>query len=79
MLVEQAALSGAFAASEVDRYLGWPAQAICYKLGEREWLAARDEARARSGPSFDLKGWHTAALDLGSLGLAQLRTQLSSI
>jgi uncharacterized protein (DUF885 family) len=79
MLVEQAALSDAFAASEVDRYLGWPAQAICYKLGEREWLAAREEARGRWGPSFDLKRWHTAALDLGSLGLAQLRTQLSSI
>ena len=66
----------AFAASEVDRYLGWPAQAICYKLGEREWLTAREDAQQRWGAAFDLKGWHTAALDLGSLGLAQLRTQL---
>ena len=38
---------------EVVRYLGWPAQAISYKLGERAWLAARDEARRR--PGFDLK------------------------
>jgi len=79
MLVEQAGLSEAFAASEIDRYLGWPAQAICYKLGEREWLAARADAEQRWGAAFDLKNWHTAALDLGSLGLAQLRAQLSAI
>jgi uncharacterized protein (DUF885 family) len=78
MLVERCGLSDAFAASEVDRYLGWPAQAICYKLGEREWLAARDEARTRVGADFDLKAWHSKALDLGSLGLAQLRSELSA-
>ncbi|MFN8025126.1 MAG: DUF885 domain-containing protein [Acidimicrobiia bacterium] len=31
-----------FMASEVDRYLGLPGQAISYKVGERVWLAARD-------------------------------------
>jgi uncharacterized protein (DUF885 family) len=56
--------------AEVVRYFGWPAQAISYKLGERAWLAARDEARQRSG--FDLKRWHTAALDLGPIGLDSL-------
>ena len=75
-LVERAGLSAAFAASEVDRYLGWPGQAIAYKLGEREWLAAREEATRRDGPAFDLKAWHAQALDLGSLGLAQLREEL---
>jgi uncharacterized protein (DUF885 family) len=79
MLVERAGMSEAFARSEVDRYLGWPAQAICYKLGEREWLAARADAQRRWGDAFDLKAWHTAALDLGSLGLAQLRAQLSTV
>ena len=75
-LVERAGLSAAFAASEVDRYLGWPGQAISYKLGEREWLAAREEATRRDRPAFDLKAWHAQALDLGSLGLAQLREEL---
>ena len=50
---------------EVVRYCGWPAQATAYKLGERAWLAARDDARARLGAGFDLKRWHTAALALG--------------
>ena len=62
---------------EVVRYLGWPAQAISYKLGERAWLAARDEARRR--PGFDLKRWHTAALDLGPIGLGGLAEALRRI
>lgn len=67
-----------FLASEIDRYLGWPAQAISYKIGEREWLAARDDARARLGDRFDLRGFHTFALGLGPLGLAQLRHEVAA-
>ena len=63
-------------ASEVDRYLGWPGQAISYKVGEREWLAARASARSASGPDFDLKRFHADALDLGPMGLAQLRDEM---
>ena len=54
---------------ELDRYLGWPGQAPSYKLGERIWLQARDEARRRKGSAFDLKEFHRAALALGSIGL----------
>lgn len=67
----------AFMRSEIDRYLGWPAQAISYKIGQREWVAARDEAKAREGANFDLRAWHTRALRLGAVGLAQLRTELA--
>jgi uncharacterized protein (DUF885 family) len=66
-----------FAASEVDRYLGLPGQAISYKLGERVWLAAREDARAREGAAFDLKAWHMRALALGSVGLDVLRAELA--
>jgi uncharacterized protein (DUF885 family) len=59
---------------EVVRYFGWPGQAITYKLGERAWLQARDAASGR--PGFDLKGWHTAALSLGPVGLAALAEEL---
>jgi uncharacterized protein (DUF885 family) len=68
--------SEAFMRSEIDRYLGWPAQAISYKIGQREWLAARDDARRREGPAFDLRTWHTKALRLGAIGLDQLRAEL---
>jgi uncharacterized protein (DUF885 family) len=66
-----------FASSEVDRYLGIPGQAICYKVGEREWLAAREDARAAAGEDFDLKAWHMKALALGSVGLGVLRQELA--
>jgi uncharacterized protein (DUF885 family) len=67
-----------FMASEIVRYLGLPGQAISYKLGERAWLAGRDAAKARRGPSFDLKTWHRRALDLGPLGLDQLESELAA-
>src|SRR5438105_1480354 len=53
-----------FMVSEIDRYLGWPAQAISYKLGEREILALRAELRARQGSAFDLKAFHARMLGL---------------
>jgi uncharacterized protein (DUF885 family) len=68
-----------FMASEIVRYLGWPAQAICYKVGERVWLAAREEVRRSKGPGFDLKAFHRAALDLGPMGLSLLQAELSRL
>ena len=67
-----------FLASELDRYLGRPGQAIAYKVGERAWLAARDAARQRLGPAFDLKSFHAAALDLGPLGLDRLAAECAA-
>ena len=64
---------------ELNRYLGWPGQAPSYKLGERIWLQARDEARQRKGAAFDLKEFHSQALALGSLGLDPLREALARL
>ena len=64
---------------EVDRYLGWPGQAPAYKLGERLWVAAREDAKARQGADFDLKRFHMQALYLGQMGLDTLREQLAAI
>ena len=64
---------------ELDRYLGWPGQASCYKLGERIWLTARDEARRRQGAEFDLKRFHSQALALGPIGLDPLRVALARL
>jgi uncharacterized protein (DUF885 family) len=64
---------------EVNRYLGWPGQAPSYKVGERIWLEARADAAARHGDAFDLKAFHSAALDLGSLGLDPLRQALARL
>jgi uncharacterized protein (DUF885 family) len=65
-----------FMASEVVRYLGWPAQAISYKVGERFWLEAREASKQRLGAAFDLKRFHSEAFDLGPMGLGQLKREL---
>jgi len=65
-----------FLQSEVVRYLGWPAQAISYKVGERKWLEAREVARKRIGTAFDLKEFHTRALALGPMGLEMMEDEL---
>jgi len=64
---------------ELDRYLGWPGQAPSYKLGERIWLEAREEARKRKGPAFSLRDFHSEALALGSIGLDPLREALARL
>jgi uncharacterized protein (DUF885 family) len=66
-----------FVESEIDRYLGLPAQAISYKVGERVWLASRDDARRSSGADFDLKAFHSHALALGPMGLDALRAEIT--
>ncbi|HYH34673.1 MAG TPA: DUF885 domain-containing protein, partial [Nocardioides sp.] len=64
---------------EVNRYLGWPGQAPSYKVGERIWLEAREQAQARAGAAFDLKTFHRQALDLGALGLEPLQQALARL
>ena len=64
--------------SEMTRYLGWPGQAISYKVGERSWLAASERARAAAGAAFELKAFHARALSLGPMGLAQLERDLAA-
>jgi uncharacterized protein (DUF885 family) len=72
-------MEDAFLRFEVNRYLGWPGQAPSYKVGERIWLQARDDARARLGDAFDLKSFHHEALNLGSIGLDPLQSALARL
>jgi uncharacterized protein (DUF885 family) len=78
LLEERAIEPTDMAASEVDRYLGLPGQAISYKVGERVWIEARQDARRRLGPAFDLKAWHAHALALGPMGLDPFRQEMSA-
>jgi len=61
------------ASDEVLRYLGWPGQAIAYKLGEREILSIRDDTKTRLGSAFDLKEFHSTVLNHGAMRLDLLR------
>ena len=59
---------------EFTRYLGWPGQAPSYKVGQRLWEQIRADLEAR--PGFELKAFHTKALNIGSVGLDTLRRAL---
>jgi uncharacterized protein (DUF885 family) len=67
---------GPFVAGEIERYLGWPGQALAYKVGELELLRVRGELEARDGAAFSLRDFHEAVLAEGSLPLAILGERL---
>jgi uncharacterized protein (DUF885 family) len=65
--------------SELRRCLGMPGQAPSYKVGERIWRQAREDAMAQAGAAFSLKDFHAKALRLGAMGLDPLREALARV
>jgi len=65
-----------FLASEIDRYIVIPGQALSYMIGKREVLRLREEARTRLGARFTLSDFHATVLDSGSLPLPVLDQKL---
>ncbi len=71
-LLAHTALPEPFVAAEVDRYIAWPGQALGYLIGERELLRLRQHAQDQMGPAYDVRDYHSAVLDHGSLPLPVL-------
>ena len=71
-----AGLTSTDATIETDRYITWPAQALTYKLGQRQIELLRRELAARDGARFDLRRFHDEVLGHGSLPLATLAREL---
>jgi uncharacterized protein (DUF885 family) len=64
--------------SEVDRYIGWPAQALGYKMGQMKLLELRERAKTALGQKFDLKAFHDVVLDSGALPMDVLDKQVDA-
>ncbi len=58
--------------NEVDRYIGWPGQALAYKVGQLEILKLRANAERELGTKFDLKRFHEVVLGAGAVTLPVL-------
>lgn len=77
-LRENTALSDHEIETEVDRYISWPGQALSYYLGEMAIWKARRKAEAALGAKFNLRAFHDAVLELGSVPLPVLEEHIDA-
>ena len=75
-LRDNTALSEHEVTTEVDRYIGWPAQALSYYLGQLAIQRARAKAQKALGDRFDVRAFHDTVLSLGSVPLPVLEARI---
>ena len=62
--------------TEVDRYIAWPGQALSYYIGENAIREARSKAEKALGARFNVRAFHDAVLELGSVPLPVLTARI---
>ncbi|WP_340539715.1 DUF885 domain-containing protein [Nocardioides sp. GXZ039] len=77
-MVDNSPLADAMVRPEIDRYIVSPGQACSYMVGRVEIERIREEAESRQGDDFDVKAFHSAVLDSGSLPLGVLDEVVSA-
>ncbi|HWG66531.1 MAG TPA: DUF885 domain-containing protein [Rhodanobacteraceae bacterium] len=70
---DNTALADQNIATEVDRYIVWPGQALSYMIGEQTILSLRDEAKQKLCGKYNLKNFDDVVLGQGSLPMAVLK------
>ena len=77
-LAGHTALSQHEVETEVDRYISWPGQALSYKLGEIKIIELRSMAEKELGAKFDIRKFHDALLEIGSVPLPVLEEHIKA-
>lgn len=76
-MTQNTALSPHNIVAEVDRYIGWPGQALAYKVGELEITRLRRNAEEKLGDKFDLRAFHDQVLAVGAIPLPLLEERVN--
>jgi uncharacterized protein (DUF885 family) len=63
--------------NEVDRYIGWPGQALAYMIGRQAIQRLRGQAARDLGGQFDIRRFHGVVLGNGAVPLGVLDDLLS--
>ncbi|HBF91098.1 MAG TPA: DUF885 domain-containing protein [Hyphomonas atlantica] len=74
--IENSALAPLNIQTEVTRYIGWPGQAVAYKVGELKIRELRARADASLGDSFDVREFHDALLAEGAVPLDVMEARI---
>ncbi len=77
-MFENSATNMANVCNEIDRYIGWPAQATAYLVGRRELRRLRHEAERKLGSAFDIRQFHSVLLGQGAVPLGVLASVVES-
>lgn len=77
-MFENSATNMANVCNEIDRYIGWPAQATAYLVGRRELRRLRHEAERKLGSAFDIRQFHGVLLGQGAVPLGVLASVVES-
>lgn len=64
--------------NEIDRYIGWPGQALAYKIGQLKILELRAQAEQHLGDRFDIRAFHDHLLGAGALPLNLLEQRMNA-
>jgi uncharacterized protein (DUF885 family) len=64
--------------NEIDRYIGWPGQALAYKIGQMKMLELRGHAEKALGSDFDIRDFHDELLGAGAIPLDALEARMDA-
>jgi uncharacterized protein (DUF885 family) len=77
-IMDNSALSEVEVRAEVERYIGWPGQALAYKSGQMKISNLKATAKRQLGSKFNIRQFHDTVLANGAIPLSLLEEQVNA-